>query len=223
MPTEVKPASKSDATRARILEAALDLFREQGFENATMRQIAARAGVATGAAYYYFSSKDAIVLAFYDQAQQDMAPELEQVLASTRDLRERLRGVLGVKLDYFSASRRLLGALSGHTNPEAPLSPFSEETKQIRETDMSFFARALEGSRVKTPEDLSVYLPRLLWLYQMGIILFWISDRSAGQAKTRALLDKSLDVIVRLIKLAGLPLTKPVRKIVIEMVDLVME
>ena len=214
---------KSEATRAKILEAALDLFRDQGFESATMRQIAARAGVATGGAYYYFPSKDAIVLAFYDQAQRDMQPELDRVLGASKDLRERLRGVIEVKLDYFTPSRRLLGALSGHTNPESPLSPFSGETREIRESDMGCFAQAIEGSRVKVPADLVEYLPRLLWMYQMGIILFWISDRSAGQAKTRVLVDKSLDVIVRLVKLAGLPLTKPVRKIVTELVDVVME
>jgi len=215
--------TKSEATKAKILEAALELFREQGFETATMRQIAGRADVATGAAYYYFASKDAIVLAFYDQAQREMQPRLDEVLLASKDLRERLRGVIEVKLEYFSASRRLLGALSGHTNPESPLSPFSEVTKPIRDSDMEFFARALDGSKVNVPADLVEYLPRLLWLYQMGIILFWISDRSAGQKKTHLLLDKSLDVIVRLVKLAGLPLTKPVRKIVTELVDLVVE
>ena len=39
-------------TRQKILDAALELFRERGFAEATMREIAARAGVATGLAYY---------------------------------------------------------------------------------------------------------------------------------------------------------------------------
>ena len=47
----------------------MDLFREKGFEPTTMRDIAAKAGVALGGAYYYFSSKDAIVLAFYSEMQ----------------------------------------------------------------------------------------------------------------------------------------------------------
>ena len=47
-----KPKPKGDETRARILEAALDAFRQQGYEETTMRQIAARAEMATGAAYY---------------------------------------------------------------------------------------------------------------------------------------------------------------------------
>ena len=60
-------------------------------------------------------------------------------------------------------------------------------------------------------------------MYQMGIILFWIGDHSVEQRRTQALLDKSLDVVIRLVKFANLPLTKPLRKTVIELVDLVME
>jgi len=219
----VKGKTKSDATRGRILEAALQLFRDQGFEAATMREIAESAGVATGAAYYYFDSKDAIVLAFYDQAQKDMTERLEEVLAGSRDLSERLRGIVQTKLEYFEPSRRFLGALSVHTDPNHPLSPFSSQTREIRENDMRFFERAVDGSRVRVPDDLRTYLPRLLWMYQMGMILFWINDRSAAQKKTQALIDKSLEVVVRLIKLASLPLTKPLRRMVIDLVDTVTE
>ena len=42
--------AKSEETRERIFEAALRLFREQGFDETTMRNVAAEAGVATGAA-----------------------------------------------------------------------------------------------------------------------------------------------------------------------------
>src|SRR5438034_9353725 len=97
----MKPKTKSDETRARILEAAIELFRRQGFDAATMREIATEAGVATGAAYYYFDSKDAIVLAFYDQAQKEMEPRLEQALKAGKDLKPRLAALLEVKLRYF--------------------------------------------------------------------------------------------------------------------------
>src|SRR5262249_43416394 len=157
---EMKPTSKSDETRARILEAAMDLFRRKGFEETTMREIAAGAGMAIGAAYYYFDSKDAIVLAFYDQAQAEMIPQLEGALAKSKDLKERLRALLEIKLRYFEPNRRLLGALAVHTDPEHSLSPFSERTRAIRERDVEFFARALEGSKVRLPADLKQHLPR---------------------------------------------------------------
>ena len=44
-----KSIKKSDETRARMLEAALTLFRDRGFESTTMRDIAQQAGVALGA------------------------------------------------------------------------------------------------------------------------------------------------------------------------------
>ena len=219
----MKPKTKSEETRARILDAAMDLFRRQGFEETTMREIAAEAGVATGAAYYYFESKDAIVLAFYDQAQKEMEPRLEQALAATTDLKQRIRGLLEVKFRYFEPNRRLLGTLAAHVDPQHPLSPFSAQSREIRERDMQFFERALEGSRLRVVADLQPYLPRLLWMYQMGLILFWIYDRSPAQKRTRALLEKSLGLVVRLMKIAVFPLLRPVRRMVIELVDTVME
>ena len=65
---------KSDATRERILKAALDMFHDRGFDSTTMRDIAAGAEMAIGAAYYYFESKDAIVLAIYESARRGGAP-----------------------------------------------------------------------------------------------------------------------------------------------------
>jgi len=219
----MKPKSKSDETRARLLAAAIGLFQRQGFEETTMREIAAAAEMATGAAYYYFDSKDSIVLAFYDQAQQEMTPRLEEVLAGSKDLKQRLSALLQVKLDYFEPNRRLLGTLAAHADPEHPLSPFSAQTREIRERDTSFFERTMAGSRVRISPDLRSHLPRLLWMYQMGVILFWIYDRSPGQRRTRALLDRSLAIVVRLVKLGGFPLLRPVRRMVVELLEAVAE
>ena len=222
MPDQIKARTKSEETRDRILKAALEMFHDRGFDSTTMREIAGSAGVAIGAAYYYFDSKNAIVLAFYDQARRDMEPRLEKALGESHDLKERLRKIIEVKLAYFAPSRKLLGALSGHTNPEFPLSPFSRQTREIREHDIEFFRRAMEGSRTPGPRDLKRHLPYLLWMFQMGIILFWINDTSRGQTKTNVLLERSLDVVTRLIKLSGLPLTGPIRRTVIQLMDTLM-
>jgi hypothetical protein len=66
---------------------------------------------------------------------------------------------------------------------------------------------------VRVPEDLYVYLPRALWLYQMGLILFWVYDSSPKQERTMKLFDKSLDIVVALIKLSSLPPLRPIRKL----------
>ena len=85
---------KSEETRTRILEAALAVFRERGFAQATMREIAAQAQVAVGAAYYYFDSKDAMVMALYERAQSEIGPATGAMLDGAKTLEARLRAVI---------------------------------------------------------------------------------------------------------------------------------
>ncbi len=132
------------------------------------------------------------------------------MLAHSRTLEERLRGIITEKFDYFAPNRKLLGALSAHADPEHPLSPFSRETAAIREQDISFFERAVEESKVKLPGNIRPYLPRLLWLYQMGLILFWVYDRSPEQARTKILFDKTLKMLLVTLRLAAIPLLQTV-------------
>ena len=214
-------ARKSVETRARILEAALTLFRKRGFEETTMRSIAKEAGMALGAAYYYFDSKDALVMAFYERAQDELSALAEDALPKAKGLHDRLRALLNIKFQYFAPNRELLRALSAHIDPQHPLSPFSAETREVREKDIHFFDRLIEDANVRVPDDLKVHLPRLLWLYQMGLLLFWIYDRSPHQSKTKQLFEKCLSIVVNLIKLSGFPLLRPIRRIATNLLEIV--
>lgn len=212
--------SKAEATRNRIVDIALDLFRRRGFEQTTMREIAAKAGVSLGSAYYYFESKEDLVMAFYERAMEGMAPRIEAVLKGATKLEKFLDAILSVKFTYFEPNRVFLGALFRHAaDPENRLSPFSEATKHIRERDQQYFRQAIAASRdVRVPDDLAEHLPMLLWLYQMGLILFWIYDRSQGQKRTLALREKSLPLLVSALKMARFSLLKPLRKKVVDLI-----
>ena len=217
----VEKLKKSEETRSRILEAALSVFRGRGFEKATMREIAAEAGVAVGAAYYYFDSKDAIVLAFYERAQFEMHPGIEAALDDAKTLEDRLRIIISAKFNYFAPNRKLLGTLSAHIDPEHPLSPFSDETAPIRIQDVGSFERAVEDSAVKLPATVSPYLGRLLWMYQMGLILFWVYDRSPNQERTALLYQKTLKMLLITLKIAGFPLLRPLHRLAGELLAVI--
>ncbi len=214
---------KSEETRTRILEAALAVFRERGFERSTMREIASAAGVAVGAAYYYFESKDAIVMAFYERSQSEMSAQIETALDKSKTLEARLRAIISTKFECFAPNRTLLGALSAHADPEHPLSPFSKETAAIREKDIGFFSRAVTDSGIKLPANIKPYLPRLLWMYQMGLILFWVYDHSKDQRRTMILYDKTLKMLLVTMKLAGIPLLRPLHRLAAELLEVVYE
>lgn len=213
---------KAEETRRRIYEAALQMFREKGFEQTTMRDIARQAGVALGAAYYYFASKDAIVLMFYEEMQERGHQPTLDAIAAHRKLRDRIRVVLEKRFELLAPNLKFLGALFKHSpDVDDSLSPFSAETRAIREKAIELFKVAIEGSEVKAPPDLMPHLPRLLWLYQLGLILFWIYDRSEEKKRTTVLMEKSLSLVVNLVRISGLPLMRPVRRTVLELLEVV--
>lgn len=220
--TSVKPRAtqRAEDTRRKIYEAAMTLFREKGFEETTMRDIAAKAGVALGGAYYYFSSKDAIVLAFYREMQERSNEPVLAALGGHKKLKDRIRNVIDQRLKLLEPNRKFCAALFRHAPDSAdPLSPFSEESRAIREAAIEHMRIAVEASDAKVPADLQPRLPYLLWLYQMALIMFWLYDRSPEQERTQKLMDKSLTLLVNLLRISSLPLMKPLRKTVLELVE----
>ncbi len=222
--TEVKAGAKSEETRARILNAALASFRVRGFDAATMRDIAEEAGVATGAAYYYFPSKEAIVLDFYRRSCDEMQPRIDEALQDSGGLEDRLRAVIRVKLTQFAPNRGVLRALLRNgADPKHPLSPFSPETKEIREIDIAWFRRILTDCGVRIPKDLAPQLPGMLWFFQMGVIFYWLIDESPNQERSQRLLALAAKSVTALVRISALPLMRPVRKAALELVEIVQE
>ena len=168
---------KAEETGRRILDSALELFRQEGFDTATMRDVARKAGVATGAAYYYYPSKDAIVMDFYRRACEEMQPRLQAALEPPASLEIKLRELIRVKLDYFGPDRGILRALLRNgADPKHPLSPFSPQTREIREIDIAWFRRILVDCGMRIPRDIEPHLPGVLWFLQMGVIFFWAHE-----------------------------------------------
>jgi len=224
MTTTIKAHStpRAEDTRQSIYEAALELFRQKGFEQTTMRDVARKADVALGGAYYYFASKEAIVLEFYREMQESSHDAILQAMQGQRKLKDRLRCVLEKRLELLAPNRKFCDALFRHAaDSKDPLSPFSEETRPIREQAVDQMSIALEGGDVRVRGELGPHLPRLLWLYQMGIILLWIYDRSPNQSRTRRLMELSLGLVVNLIRLSSLPLMRPLRKTLLELLETV--
>jgi AcrR family transcriptional regulator len=214
-PTRAVPQrAHSEDTRRQILETALALFRERGFEQTTMREVAAAAGVSLGAAYYYFASKDAIVAAYYDHVQAAHQTSCRAAFAQSPDLRVRLRAALHGKVDIMSGDRKLLRALFRYGgDPDHPLSWFGPATRRQRDESIAVFAEALDGERL--PADLRESGPSLLWALHMGVLLFFLYDDSPAQRRTRGLIDAVVGLAVDMRRVVTSPLMRPMRRRVI--------
>jgi len=211
--------SKGERTRALILEAALELFREHGFEDTTMRAIADRAGVSLGNAYYYFKSKEHLIQAIYAHTHDEHRAASAEVLARETDLAARLLGVMRAKVETLRPYHRFGGVLFRTAgDPHSPLNPFSPESREVRAESTALFAEVLAGADVKLPKILADELPELLWLYHMGVILFWIHDDSPGLVRTERLVERTVELVARLIGLARLPVLRPLVRSVLRLV-----
>jgi TetR/AcrR family transcriptional regulator, regulator of cefoperazone and chloramphenicol sensitivity len=96
---------ESDATRAKILDAACDVFAEHGFQAATVRQIVTRAGANVAAVNYHFGDKLGLyheVLRRYLCSDERMAAR--QKLMELKDPREALRAFIRHALEQMAHS-----------------------------------------------------------------------------------------------------------------------
>jgi AcrR family transcriptional regulator len=77
--------AERSASARRVLDAALELFAEHGFEGTSLQQIADRLGVTKAAVYYHFRSKDDLLTALVEPAFDELDALLAEAEAVPRD------------------------------------------------------------------------------------------------------------------------------------------
>ena len=216
--------SKGDQTKALILETALEMFRERGYDETTMRAIAQKAGVSLGNAYYYFRSKEYLIQAFYQRLHESHVAAALPALENDKTLRARLLTVMRTKMETMEPYHQFAGVLFKTAgNPQSPLNPFADETDPVRDASIQLFATVIEGTKARIPNDLRAELPYLLWVYSMGVVLFWIHDQSPKHRRTHRLIDHTVDLLDKLIHLASNPFMRPLRKQALRLVEEIRE
>jgi AcrR family transcriptional regulator len=212
--------AKGEQTRALILNSALDLLQERGYEKTTMREIAKKAGVSLGNAYHYFDTKEHLIQAFYHRTHENHLAAAAPALAKHADMKNRLLAVMRLKISTLEPYHEFAGVLfKTAADPRSPLNPFAHESEQVRRDSIKLFEDMVADTRARIPADLRAELPYMLWLYHMGIILFWIHDSSAKRARTYRLIDRTVDLIDKLISLASNPFMRPVRRKALDLVQ----
>lgn len=193
-------------TRQLILDTALRLFEERGYAATTMRAIAAEANVTPSNAYYWFASKDELVQAFYLRIQTEHAERAAVALARGGPLVDRLRAVEHAFLDVITDYHGFGAAfVSIAISPDSPSHPLSETSAPAREQSLSIYREVVAGAAPKVPEKVRDMLPELLWLCHLGVTLFWVTDRSPGQERTRRLVDATVPLIPPMLRVTRLP------------------
>lgn len=196
---------KAATTRQRILDTALRLFAANGYEQTSMRDIAAAAGCSLGLTYRYFASKE------------DLALELYRWLASQLEEQAPLLANASIADRYYQLMRGLLAAMAPHRltlialtgaalNPLSRAGVFGSEGAAVRRRARAAYLKlvgeASDAPRASQVEDLATALYGL----QLGLVLFWLQDLTAEARQTGELLLFVRELLGRFRPLLRLPL-----------------
>lgn len=178
--------------REDLLLAAMRLFSEHPYEDVSVDDIAALAGVAKGLLYYYFESKRGL----YARALERLAAELrEQIVAATADRElepiELLQRAIDAHLSYVeqrsAAYRALLGSVGAHP-----------EVRAVLERERTFHRDLLEERLPpEVPRGPTLTVALKGWLHFLdGAVFAWLEQRSLDRGQVCELCSRTFYGIV---------------------------
>ena len=100
--TELRPEVK-----ARLEKAVLEIFSGSDFHKANIRDVAQRAGVSFTTIYRHYGSKERLLFAFVDVWLGELTERIIDHLQGIEDLKEKMRKVLWLQLDYYERHQGL--------------------------------------------------------------------------------------------------------------------
>jgi AcrR family transcriptional regulator len=103
-PVNIRRNRQYEKRLASILKAASRIIARDGFEGASIRKVAAKAGIGLSGIYYYFNSKDELLYALQEHAFATLVENLKARLTRTAIPKERLKAVIENHFEYFAGN-----------------------------------------------------------------------------------------------------------------------
>ena len=188
--------SKSARTRQRILDAAAHVFREQGYANARLSDIAALAGIQTGSLYYHFASREELVAEILRLGVETAWADVRRAIAALPDgstplerlaaaVRAHTLAVLDIG-DYASAQARIGGQV-----PADIRRAHQEDVRAYGAYWTDLFVTARDEGYLRGDLDMTVV--RLLTLGGLNFTAEWF-DPAVGEAS--AIADAAVELVL---------------------------
>ena len=138
---------KGVQTRARLLDAAKDIFREDGFLEARISDIAERAGLSHGAFYHYFDSKEQIFREIAETLDDRLSEPMKNIIfapGSSTSPRERLFGALHGHLESYQDEAQIMGVIEQVARYDEHVGAVRASRARIHREDIEASIRRLQ-------------------------------------------------------------------------------
>lgn len=180
---------KSAETYERVVSAAMRIFKEKGFQSTTMRDIAREGKLSLGSLYYYFQTKEELVLLFYERLNQEVEERFRKQYLDSGHVSTQVDTFLKIKLEMLAPYRELVTViLKEAVDPESKLSPLSNATTSVRSSVLRLFEEMIVLNKGLQNPDIQQEA-KTLWLVHLLIMVYWLHDKSIDYNATNKVLD----------------------------------
>lgn len=196
----MRAARDKAATRERILQAAMEVFGERGYQATSMDEIARRAGSSKGGVYFHFPNKQAIFEALITELAGLLESAVREAIAREHGALARVDAALSTAIRTFSAQRGLTRLLLVEANGLGH--PFDQEVHAARAmfagVIASYLEQAVEEGAI-APLDTAI--AGQVWLGAINeVVVHWLLDESAPPLEDalpalRGMLLRSIGVV----------------------------
>ena len=190
--------SQQAKNQRAIIQAAVDLMTQHGFEATTMKQIARAANVGDATIYKYFANKEKLVLAYFEQAVADALLQFEKTKGQAGfTLQERMQLLVDSLLEILLADREFV-AVARKLVERAPIMLLGDELPGkpvLKEAFLQMLSQAELAGEIAA----CGFKPSLAGLMAdcvYGVMAYWLRDDSEAFGDTTQLVDLSLGVLV---------------------------
>lgn len=188
-----KPTKKSMETRKTILDAAASIFAQKGYSLTRLSDIAERAGIHLTGLYYYYDSKDALVLDIITYVPTRVSTALQQALDAmppTATHRERIETAFKVYLEtilmddaYVRAEHRVAAQIDPQLRKRS-----IKITKEINEIWRRLLDDAVAAGEVRS--DLDMTMLRMLMIGSMNWAVEWFRPKISPPSRLAETMNK---------------------------------
>ena len=146
---------RRDATAEILLTAAVSVIARKGYQNVTMRDIAAQAGCTPGTLYLYFKDKRGLVIAIMERHSSVALQSLTSAMAAASDPLEKLRLLTEAAVEYFAQNQSLFKVLYSwkpvpppHLMPDLP-GTIRDEWEKLWRAELEVIRQAQAAGEIR--------------------------------------------------------------------------